>query len=282
MATYTVVVNTGDGNNPWISGERRGSLQRFVNQLKRLEGGCQMPGTNTVGVKTVAVAAAASVTCAAVANADTITINGVALTAAQHNATGTAAFSTIVAGNIVTINGVAFTASAAPASETDFLVTGGDNAAAAALVVKINACTNGLISGVVTATASSATVTIRAVAQGTAGNSITLTKTGAPVTVSGATLANGAAATNNEFDYKGSNTETGDAIVACVAASSTSLISSHVVATNAAGVVTFTALVPGVSGNAITIATSNGARLAITGALSRLGSGSETSVSYTF
>jgi hypothetical protein len=282
MALYTVVVNSADGNVPWISGDTKGSLQRLQNHLKKLAGGLTSPGTNTVQVKQTAVAALAVVTCAAVAAADTVTINGTALTATQHNATGTATFSTIVAGNVVTVNGVAFTARAAASTQYEFTLGASDTTAAAALAAAINACVDALITGVVTATSAAGVVTVRAVTGGTGGNAITLAKTGAPVAVSGATLANGATVASNQFDYKGSDTETGTALVNALAASGTSLVSGHVTGVNVAGAVTISARVPGVSGNAITIATSNGTRLAITGSLSRLGGGSETALSYTF
>lgn len=276
MAQYTITVNTADGAVPFITGNPRESVVRFRDMLNKLISGATRVGTNTLAVRNTAVAASAVVTCAAVAAADTVTINGTALTATQHNATGTATFSTIVAGNIVTIQGVDFTASAAPTGEFQFLVTGTDTTAAAALAVKINACTHGSIVGVVTATSAAAILTVRAVTGGTGGNAITLARTGAPITVSGATLASGATVASNQFDYKGSNTETGTALVNALAASATSLVSGHVVGVNAAGAVTISAKVPGVSGNAISIATSNGTRLAITGGVSRLAGGSET------
>jgi hypothetical protein len=282
MALYTVIFQTADGSDPWISGDAKGSIQRLRNRLKKLSGGNTAPGTNTVQVKQTGVAALAVVTCAAVAVNDTVTVNGTALTAKQHNSTGTATFSTIVAGNIVTVNGVAFTARAAAATQYEFTLGASDTTAATALAAAINAAVDALITGVVTATSAAGVVTVRAVTGGSGGDSITLARTGSPISVSGATLSGGATVASNEFDCKGSNTETGTALVNALAASGTSLVSGHVTGANASGAVTISARVPGVSGNAITIATSNGTRLAITGSLSRLGGGSETALSYTF
>lgn len=284
MAQYTIVVNTADGTVPFVSGTPRESLNRLRDVLKRLASGATRVGTNTLAVRNTAVAASAIVTCAAVQAADTVTINGTALTATQHNATGTV---TITASGVdlddtVTINGAVFTAKAAQDLTLGYFTFAADNASATSLGACINASTSALISGVVTAQVATNVVTIRAVAGGTAGNSITLVSSDAQLAVSGATLASGAAVANNQFDYVGTNTETGTALVNALAASSTSIVSGHVSGSNASGAVTISAKVPGVAGNAITIATSNGTRLAITGGLSRLGSGSETALSYSF
>lgn len=283
MATYTLVVNTADGNSPFVSGDKE-SIQRFANQIKRLKGGNTVPGTNTVQVKHTAVAASAIVTCATVVANNTVTINGTALTATQHNATGTV---TITASGVdlddtVTINGFAFTAKATEDTALGYFTIAADNSSATSLGACINAQTSGLISGVVTAKVATNVVTIRAVTGGTAGNSLTFVSSDAQLAVSGSgTLTNGAAVASNQFDFTGTNTQTGDALAAALAASATSLVSGHVTGVNVAGVVTISARVPGVSGNAITIA-SSGATLAITGSVSRLAGGSETAVSYTY
>lgn len=60
-----------------------------------------------------------------------------------------------------------------------------------------------------------------------------------------------------------SDTADGDALAACINANAT--VSQYVTASNAAGVVTITANCKGVVGNLITLVSSNGTRLAVTG-----------------
>lgn len=73
----------------------------------------------------------------------------------------------------------------------------------------------------------------------------------------------------NQFDMSGSDTVDAVSFVAAVAANAT--LASKVVATSALGVVTLTALTAGTAGNSITLASSNGSRLAVSAA--RLASG---------
>lgn len=209
-----------------------------------------------------AVAATGTVTCASVASADTVTLGGVVFTAAQRHATGTVTLTSIAAGATVTVNGVVFTASATPSGELQFDQTGDDTADAVSLTAKINACTNALISGIVTATSAAGVVTIRAVTAGTAGNAITLASS--TEVVSGATLANGAAETTTTFDFTGTDTQ--DAVKLAAAINTNATTSLQFSATSAAGVVTITSLVPGVIGNALSLASSNGTRLAVSAA----------------
>lgn len=271
------------GNNPVVSGDKRLTLRNIIRMFTAILSGQRMGGGNlSVRAEHTGVAASAIVTCAAVAGADTVTINGQALTATQHNATGTVTPTTsgIDIDDTVTINGYAFTAKATELlTSGHFKADGTDAQCCTSLAACINASTSPLIAGIVTATASATVVTIRAVTAGTGGNSITLASSDAQLAVSAATLANGATVANNQFDYVGSNTQTGDALAAALIASTTAIVGRHVTATNASGAVTISSLVAGHAGNAITIATSNGTRLAITGALSRLGGGSSTTTS---
>ncbi len=224
---------------------------------------------NALRVRNRGILASAVVTAAAVQAADTITINGTALTATQSHATGTLTLATCAVGATATINGVLFTAVASGQDGlTTFSQGGTDTEDAVTLVTAINA--NPSLSGVVTATSAAGVVTVRAVDAGTGGNAITLVVTGSGLSRSAATLANGAAIANNQFCFTGSDTQVGTDIVRAVGASSTALISSHVTARNTAGVVTLTAVHPGLTGNMNTIATSNGTRLAITGSVARL------------
>lgn len=89
----------------------------------------------------------------------------------------------------ITVNGVAFVAG------DDFEVGASNTEAATNLAAAINASEDVLIDGVLTASASGAVVTVTAVAEGTGGNSLTLARDDSDsVSVSGATLANGRAA----------------------------------------------------------------------------------------
>lgn len=390
---WNLQIDAPDVEQPVISGETRETALNLANFFRKLAGGNQL-GSVTLTARNSGVKASATATCAAVANADTVTINGTALTATQHNATNTVtptvtgidvadtltvngvvltarkhnatATCTIVIANTdladtVTVNGVVFTAAAAEDLEAaEFDISGDATAAATSLVDCIMASEDPLIDGIVTATSSLGVVTIRAVATGTAGNAITLVSSdadGLAVTGSGfladatavaadefdisgsnaqcvtsiadaiaanatlaalfttttsatvctiraitagtaanaytlassdaqiavgnATFQNGAAVGNNEFDFTGSNTETATALAAAINASTTGAISDFVTATSSAGVVTVTADVAGVSGNAITFVSSDGTRLAVTGS-GKLASGSETLITLSF
>lgn len=264
MAVKFVVEFHGARSTPFTSGAKQVSMRKFTNYLVSLLSGAFRPAGASIKVRNAAVAATGTVTFSGAATAaDTVTFNGQALTATQKNATGTASFSTIVAGNKVTIQGIDFTARAAPSGAGEFLVTGGDTAAAAALAAKINAYPSYPIKGLVTATSAAEVVTIRAVTAGTAGNAITLTKTGAPITVSGSgTLTNGAAASNNAWDPGEDAATAGAAFTAAFNASTTSKVSAPAVATHdGAGVVTIT-VQPGVLGNLCTL-TKSGTNIAV-------------------
>jgi hypothetical protein len=186
--------------------------------------------------------ARAIVTAAAVANADTVTINGTAITATQKRASCTVTVASINANDTVTVNGVVFTAKAEPSGNYQFDSDGSDTTVAAALVAKINAATirtedsvNGAgVYNKIEAKNSAGVITLYAIAEGTAGNSYTIaTSNGTRLAItndSSGNFANGAAAVNNEFDYIGDNTRTARSICNCIAASTTAAISSHVIA----------------------------------------------------
>lgn len=116
-------------------------------------------------------------------------------------ATGTVTFSSIAAADTVTINGVTFTASASPSGANQFLVTGGDTLAAAALAAKINSATapTGIIN-VVTATSNAAIITLTAVQPGLTGNAVTLAIS-AHGSVSAARMAGGTDGTQVAVNY---------------------------------------------------------------------------------
>lgn len=101
------------------------------------------------------------------------------------------------------------------------------------------------------------------------------------VTINGVTFtAVAGAAGANQFSIDGNDTADGAALAAAVNASVTAGITGVVTAAAASGVVTFTASVPGLVGNAITLASSNGTRLAVSAA--RLAGGTNaTAIAYT-
>lgn len=87
----------------------------------------------------------------------------------------------------------------------------------------------------------------------------TLTFTGAPsnnetFSLLGTTFtAKTSGATGNQFNIGSTVTESAQNVVAAVNASATALVTRNVVASNVAGVVTFTAIVPGTVGNFLTL-----------------------------
>lgn len=283
MAKLVLSVNGGDGDTYVIADDTRPNCERLSTLFKSLASGSKYT-TYTVDALTSAVAASAVVTPAAVQANDTITLNGTAITAKQLNATGTVTFSSLANNDTVTVNGQTFTAKTTVTDATiQFALGASDTEAAANLVTVVNASALSLVYHQFTATSSAGVVTFRAYTGGTAGNSMTLASSNnTRAAVSGATLANGAAIGNNQFDCVGSNTETATDIVRCVAASTSTIISKVITASSSSNVVTFSAIVPGYAGNAITIATSDGTRLPITGSVSRFASGSSTNVTMNF
>lgn len=224
-----------------------------------------------------AVAAAAVVTAAAVASADTVSVNGTALTATSHTARGTITCASVDVSDACDVGGEVFTAAAAEDLEAgEFDQSGTDAQCATSLAACINA--NATLAAILKAKAVSNVVHIKYLTAGTAGNSVVLTSTdGTDLAVSGSgTLAGGAARANNQFDFHAQwNDDTAADIARAINASSTALVSGQVSAAAVDDEVTITALTPGVTGNAITIATSNGSRLAITGSLARLAGGTD-------
>lgn len=274
MPRYTLLIDVGEGKSPASYGTKEKRIDETIRLLKKIRSGGLLTRRASRPVCQVGNASATgTVTAAAVQSGDTVTLNGKALTAAQLHATGTFTFSTIVADNVCTINGVDFTAKASASGEYEFDLGASDTEAATNLAAKINACNDRLIKGVVTATSAAAVVTVRYATAGTAGNSIAIAKTGAPITVSAATLENGAAKSGDQFCFTGSNNECAQSVVDCVNTSTTTGLVKKFTAARASAVVTFTAA-PGEWGNAVTLASSNGTRLAVSGA--KLTGGSDT------
>ena len=89
---------------------------------------------------------------------------------------------------------------------------------------------------------------------------------GDTVTINGVVFtATTSAAAANEFNIGASNTTCAAAIATSVNASTTALIQGFISASAASGVCTLTAIPAGVVGNAYTLVSSNGTRLAVTG-----------------
>ena len=156
------------------------------------------------------------------AGSSTATINGTVFSDAQHNSTGTLTVETggCTEDDVFAVNGITFTAKDVPATDYEFATSSNTTTQATNIKNIINASLDAAVKGIVTATSLSAVVTIRAVTPGTDGDAITLTETG-NLTKSGTTLANGAAAVNNEYDFKGSDIETATALAASINDSTT-------------------------------------------------------------
>lgn len=269
MTVKFLVEVAGAQKTPFVSGAKQVSMRKFINYLVSLTTGAFRPYGASIKVRNAAVSATNAVTFSGAATAaDTVTVNGQALTATQKNATGRITFSTIVADNSVTITSgsatATFTAKLSPSGVSEFALGASDTEAATNLAAKITA--HPAMLNIVTATSAAAVVTVRAVTAGTAGNSIGMTRVGSPITLNdGATLVNGAAATNNAWDPGNTAATAGEAFKDAVNLSTTGKVSNLVVATHdGAGIVTLTAL-PGYAGNMFTLAKS-GSNIAITGA----------------
>jgi hypothetical protein len=95
------------------------------------------------------------------------------VSAAKAFATATTTYTGVsIAAETVTINGVVLTARAAPANENEFLVGGTTNASATNLRAAINA--HSILKGLVAATGTAGAVIVTALLAGAAGNAITV------------------------------------------------------------------------------------------------------------
>lgn len=274
---FVVQITAADGETPKISTDKLALSNLRAWFHKRL--GKNHQGDDTVKLLTAQVAASGTATCAAVQVGDTVSVNGQALTATIHTARGTATCVSVVENDTLTVGAVTFTVKDTPAGALHVETGGTDTEMAENFAAAINA--NATTSALVKATNAAGVVHIKALATGVGGNDIALAETGSTITVSAATLENGAAVANNQFDFHAQfNDDTATALAAAINASTTAIVNKHVTASAAAAVVTVTAVMPGHAGNAITLASSNGTRLAVSGA--RLASGTETITSYSY
>lgn len=271
-AILDVQISYDAGNkSPIVAGSTGGPMRLSWMNIIRLIGGLLKGATYKQGASYLQytptlVAASATATPASVINGNTVTIAGTALTAAQRRATGTLTCVSAIATDTVVINGVTFTgvAGAVVLGEATFSIDTGNTETATSIAAQVNAYASPLLSGILAARSATNVVTIYAITQGTAGNAITLATTGGTITRSAATLANGAALTNNTFDFAGTNATTGAALAAAINASTTAAIQRTVATVTGAGVVTITAKIAGAAGNAITL-TSVGGTITVTG-----------------
>lgn len=260
-----------NGKSPIVAGDKRTTALNAAQLIYALAHGSRYRGPGEASpylqYQTGVVQASGTVTPAAVQSGDTVSIGGQALTAAQKRATGTLTAASVTAGDTCVINGVTFTAvdGAVVLGEATFDCSGTDTQCAASLAAQVNGYASPLLSGLVAARSAAAVCTIYAVEQGTGGNAITLVGTAVRLAASGATLANGAALSNNTFDFAGSNATTGAALAAAIEASTTAAVKKVNAVAAANGVVTVTAKEGGTAGNGIAFVSSDGTRLAVSG-----------------
>jgi hypothetical protein len=246
--------------------------------------------------------ATGTVTCASVAGAEeasgtvqvvnpvanTFATGTVTLASAVPNtfATGTVTCAAVEAGDTVTINGLVYTAvSGAKADNTEFSIDTGNNECAADLEDSIDNDVRAGTTGDISASVASAVVTVTTDVLGAAGNAITLvSSTGVRLAVSGAgtltdgvtadtvtanglvyTAVAGAKADDTEFSIDTSNDAAATDLAASITADTRSGTSGDLSATATTVTVTMTTTVTGTGGNAITLISSNGTRLAVSG-----------------
>lgn len=275
-----------DLNYNLVTDNKHLTMNNMVDYLGRIAS-----GNTKASVRVDNVPATAVITCASVLEADTVTVNGKVLTAQD----GREKFTVLcVADSSGSLNDTYFTFSS---TTTDYYVwynvnsagtdpeiegkTGvevalatdaADTAVASATNTAIDALTG------VSSTVSTATVTVVIDAIGNVTNAAQgAVTTGFTITV---TRAGASTAAAEKFLMNTSDTATAASLAAAFQASAEALVYDHVQGTSDAAVVTVQARIPGPAGNAVTIETSDGTRLAITGGLSRLASGAGTTFSF--
>lgn len=307
--TFSILVTAQDGETPFEANADTAGITLRNWFHKRLSG--TRGSGDTVVVNGASARASGTVTAAAVQNADTVTINGVVLTATQkhargtitptvsgidvddtlviksetftakkHHSTGTVTITAagVDNGDVVVINGATFTAAAAENTATGaFDVSGTDTAAATSLAACITASVDPLVAGIVTATSAAGVVTIRMVATGI--GTVTLTSDDAQLAVSGAgTLTAGTVPAAGEFDISGSNAQTCTSILAAINANL--VLPLYVTASTTSTVVTVRSLIAGTAGNYVL--TSSDAQLAVSGAGTMTGGASVANAAFDF
>ena len=232
----------------------------------------------------------ASVTTAPTGDTKSSATVTIASPVANTFATGTVTCAAVEAGDTVTANGLLYTAVAgAKANNEQFSIDTGNNECAADLADSITSDTRSGTVGDLTATSSTDTVTITTDVLGTDGNAVTLVSSnGTRLAVSGSgtftggvsadtvtvnglvyTAVAGAKSGNTQFSIDSTDTATAidlaDSITNDVRIG-TDVATVDPTATNTDAVITITATVFGVIGDSINLASSDGGRLAVSGA----------------
>lgn len=209
-----------------------------------------------------------AVTCASVAAADTVVVDGTTYTARSHYANATLTLNTVVATNYVTFSdlgagvpSVTLTGRALANyhyPQTEFVIGASDTATAVNLAEAINR--NLILGSLMRAWSSSAVVYLRASGSGTTGNLYALAAS-TTITASDTTFTDGTAVADNAFNVTGrdcgagfvSNEQTAISLVA-------QLVTDGFSATQSAGVVTILRS----DYSHPDVSSSNGTRLAVT------------------
>lgn len=275
---------------PVNSTNRHTTARRIIDLFLMLTYG-RFKGAVTMTASNPAAAASATVVFTGEPTAaDTVTINGVALTAQQSYARGTVTAASVQAADTVTVGSIVFTAvNGGTPTNIQFDMSGSNSATATNIAAAINA--HPTTQGLVKAYAASAVVTVRNLVIGTAGNHAGLnavaftssnnTRLAVAGTSSGK-LDGASAPGNNLFDFGNTLAEAAANFAAAVNASTTALVSGSAgvsAASNGVDTVTLTAKVLGATGNAITLAKSSSA---ISSVSARLSGGSDTLSTYVF
>jgi hypothetical protein len=199
-------------------------------------------------------------------------------------ATGTAQCTSVIATDTCTVNGLTYTAVAGAKSDnTEFSIDTGDTACALDLADSIDNDTRSGTTGDVSAISATDTVTITTDVEGTAGNAITLAQTGGTITLSGAvftggisadtvtinglvyTAVAGVKADDTEFSIDGDNTVDAADLADSISGDIRTGTLGEISAVSASAVVTMTSDLEGTAGNAVTLVSSDGATLAVSG-----------------
>lgn len=232
--------------------------------------------------------ASGTVTCATVLATRFATGTVTCATVMENTfASGTAQCTTVVADETVTINGLLYTAVAGSKAGdfTKFSVDTGDDECAADLADSVNNDVRSGTIGIVSATSSTDTVTLTTDVLGVGGNATTLAETGTTITISGAVFTGGVDAdftTINGLVYtaisgskggdftKFSTDTSDDATATDLADSITNDVRSgtlgDLIAVSITDTVTMTSDETGTDGNAVTLTSSDGGTLAVSGA----------------
>lgn len=203
-------------------------------------------------------------------------------------ATGTVTCATAVVNDTVTVNGLLYTAVSGAPAEDEFNIDTGNNETATSLAAQITADTRSGTSGDQTAISASAVVTITTDVLGVSGNAITLVSSDAgtlAVTGSGfltggidadfctinglvyTAVAGSKAGDFTKFSIDGNDTVDALDLVDSINNDVRAGTLGDVSALSAVGVVTLTSDEAGTDGNAVTLTSSDGTTLAVSGAL---------------